>query len=190
LAVEIEDDVERARRFFVKIQMSFSGKADGFSYSKLSNHASTYFNRIANLGRFHERIKNVIIENLDFEDVIKRYDSPETFFFCDPPYIGNSVRTPHLSLEMPLADHERLVNALLRVKGKVLLLNYRHPIYDKLAEHGWHFQTLNVFMAITKTTEKENRRRHKERCLWMNYRPQVSFPQITLADFNEKPTDE
>jgi hypothetical protein len=91
---------------------------------------------------------------------------------------------------MPLADHERLVNALLRVKGKVLLLNYRHPIYDKLAEHGWHFQTLNVFMAITKTTEKENRRRHKERCLWMNYRPQVSFPQITLADFNEKPTDE
>ena len=180
------DDIERARRFFVKMQMSFSGKADGFSYSKASNPASAYFNRIAILGRFHERIRNIIIECLDFEDVIRRYDSPKTFFFCDPPYVGHSTRTSHLSLEMPLGDHERLINALLRVRGKVLLLTYRHPIYEKLGERGWHLKILDVVLNLTKTTETENRRQRRERCLWMNYQSRPSPSQITLSDFNEK----
>jgi len=125
---------------------------------------------------------------LDFEDVIRRYDSPRTFFFCDPPYVGHSTRTPYLSLEMSLSDHERLVNVLLRVQGKVLLLAYRHPIYDKLGEHGWHLKTLNVVLTFTKTTETEDKRQRRERCLWMNYLPRPSSQQITLSDFSEKPT--
>jgi DNA adenine methylase len=184
------DEVELARRFFVKMQMSFSGQAGCFSYTKVpsSNPASIYFNRVAMLGQFHERIRNVITECLDFEEVIRRYDSPRTFFFCDPPYIGHTIRSHHLSLEMPLGDHERLVNALLRVQGKVLLLAYRHPIYDKLGEHGWHLKTLDVVLTFTKTTETKDKRQRRERCLWMNYLPRPSSQQITLSDFSEKPT--
>ena len=164
------DEIERARRFFVKVQMSFSGKADGFSYSKVGNRALTYFNKVANLGRFHERIKNVIIECLDFEDVIKRYDSPKTFFFCDPPYIGNTVKNKTLNFELPLEDHIRLVRTVLQVKGKVLLLGYPHPVYRELERHGWFVKRILVKITLSKSDQTGAMRRSRCRHAWMNYR--------------------
>jgi DNA adenine methylase len=73
------DEIERARRFFVRIQMSFGGKGETFGYTRIAqkNKTLTYFNKIANFEFFHNRIRSVIIENLDFEDVFKRYDTPD-----------------------------------------------------------------------------------------------------------------
>jgi DNA adenine methylase len=184
------DDIERARRFFVRIQMSFGGKGETFSYGRSAacNRASTYFNRLAGFELFHQRIRRVIIENLDFEDIFKRYDTPETFFFCDPPYIGHKVRTQVLSFEMPLEDHQRLVNTVLRAKGKVLLLGYPHPVYEELERRGWQVKRIRVVVTITNSEQTGGKRRYRDRYVWMNYEPQPSSAQIRLTDFDEKPT--
>jgi DNA adenine methylase len=182
------DEIERARRFFVRIQMSFSGWGVAFRYSHTQNVARQYFNKIAGFDRFHERLKTVIIENLDFEDIFRRYDSPDTFFFCDPPYIGGSVKANWLNIEMPPEDHERLVRTVLQAKGKVLLLGFRHPIYEKLEEQGWQVMRLEVMITFTNPHQTGGKRRRQFRYAWMNYRSPPSSPQTTLTDFGEKPT--
>jgi DNA adenine methylase len=31
---------------------------------------------------------DVVLENLDWADVFEKYDSEDTVFYCDPPYVG------------------------------------------------------------------------------------------------------
>jgi DNA adenine methylase len=78
--------------------------------------ASTYFHKLDGFAEFHERIKNVTIENDDFEKIIRRYDSPVTFFFLDPPYLEHSVKGEFLNMSED--DHKRLVEVLLRIEGR------------------------------------------------------------------------
>jgi DNA adenine methylase len=165
------DEIERARRFFVRIQMSFAGWGVAFGYNRSSqdNRALIYFNKIANFGLFHERIRSVIIENLDFEDVFKRYDTPNTFFFCDPPYIEHKVKSRTLNLEMSLEDHIRLIRTVLQAKGKVLLLGYPHPVYRELERHGWHVRRIKVRILFPKSDQTGGKRRIRYRYAWMNY---------------------
>jgi len=48
-----------------------------------------------------KKFRDAIIENMDFEETMKKYDSPETFFLIDPPwridfYNGNKeIRSSH-----------------------------------------------------------------------------------------------
>lgn len=79
------------------------------------------------------RFRGVIVESLDALDCIDRYDTPDTLFYADPPYMwdtrherwaGKSYRH-----EMTDDDHARLADALRSVKGAVVLSHYDHPLY-------------------------------------------------------------
>ncbi len=35
---------------------------------------------------FKDRLNDVIIENKDWKNIVKKYDSKDTFFYLDPPY--------------------------------------------------------------------------------------------------------
>ena len=55
----------------------------------------------------------------DFEKLIKQYDRPEAFFYCDPPYYN--TEDYYEDVGFTRADHERLANALLSINGFFLL---------------------------------------------------------------------
>lgn len=79
-----------------------------------------------------EKIKNVykhfIIENLDFRDCIRKYDTSENFFYCDPPYYGLEH---YYQTNFTETDHKDLAELLKHIKGKFLLSYYPHPeIYE------------------------------------------------------------
>lgn len=85
-------DIQRAARFLMIIKAAFGSKtaSPAFGYS-LTQKAK--FNRaaVADLVEAARvRLDGVTIENLDFEEVITRYDGPATLFYCDPPYIGTA----------------------------------------------------------------------------------------------------
>ena len=164
------DDVERARRFFVRVQMSFAGKGETFGYAVARNLPLPHYNKIALFPAFHDRLKNVIIENDDFEKIFRRYDSPETFFFCDPPYICHSIRSDFLNLELLEEDHRRLIETVLNVKGKVLLLGFWHPLYKPLTAAGWCVMRLRVPIFHCHSHQTGGKRRHHYRYAWMNYK--------------------
>jgi len=85
-----DDDIERAGRFWYLRETSFGGKyasLSGYNGSRKRNAARRTRNKRERLHQFSERFDHVQIENLDFADVFDRYDSHETLFYCDPPYV-------------------------------------------------------------------------------------------------------
>lgn len=91
------------------------------------------------------------IESLDFEDVIKKYDSPKTYFYCDPPY----YLTEHyyINHDFGIENHERLANTLSNIKGKFGLSYY---YFDKLddwfpkSQYNWNSKEfVKTAMAVS-----------------------------------------
>ena len=138
--LEPRDDIEKAVRTFILIRQSFNAKKGHWGYGTAKNcaHPKSYFAAVEEIPLIHRRLRNVYIENNDFRKVIRRYDSENTFFYCDPPYILETRRcVMYRDFEMSLDDHKDLVQLLLDIKGTAILSCYYHPIYDPLIEAGW-----------------------------------------------------
>ncbi len=141
-------DIDRAWAFFVRQNQSVSGagRSEGNwsrsitdTRSGMASTTSKFRSRLKLLARWHDRISRVQIDNVDGIECIRYWDTTDTVFYVDPPYVPETRR--HRSLyrnEPDLSYHERLVESLLQVKGKVLLSCYDHPIYKPLTDAGWH----------------------------------------------------
>jgi DNA adenine methylase len=81
----------------------------------------------------------VQIENRDFREILKLYDTPDTLFYLDPPYVLETRRDPDTkyTYEMTLDDHKDLVQLLLQIQGKAVLSGYQHEVYTPLEQSGW-----------------------------------------------------
>jgi len=73
--------------------------------------------------KYFSKITNV--ECLDFEDVIKKYDSEKTYFYCDPPYY--KTEDYYANHEFGIETHLRLANTLKSMDGKFSLSYYDFP---------------------------------------------------------------
>ncbi len=138
------DSVERAYRWFVVARQSYHGRfGKAFSYSirhsvrGMAKNVSAYLSSIDLLPEVHERIMRVIIEHDDFRRIIPRYDTPETFFYCDPPYVPGTYSGRLYQYEMTIEDHQDLVKILLNIKGMALLSGIPNPVYEPLELAGW-----------------------------------------------------
>lgn len=74
-------DVRRAADFFKLVRYSFSGSSKSFGGRPCD--IRRLFHLIWECSR---RLANVIVENKDFEDVIRQYDRSDAWIYCDPPY--------------------------------------------------------------------------------------------------------
>ena len=107
-------DIQRAAMFYVQIKLSYGAQCRAYGCDN-KNISPEYLTEI------EERLKSgagVVIENKDFEDLIKVYDRPNALFYCDPPY-----RTAQKYYDVPFSDsdHERLKNSLSNIKGRFIL---------------------------------------------------------------------
>ena len=70
----------------------------------------------------HRRLAKVVIENKDFERLIRQYDRPVSFFYLDPPYHATEGYYQNIGENgFTEADHIRLRDTLLSIQGKFLL---------------------------------------------------------------------
>ncbi|WP_448560540.1 DNA adenine methylase [Trichothermofontia sp.] len=150
IAVEepIDDlsELERARRFFVRARQVRTGlaqtaSAGRWAHCKLTSRAgmagavSRWLGSVEGLSEIVQRLLRVQIENAPAIEVIQRYDSEETLFYCDPPYPHDSRGDTHAyGYEMTDSDHRELAKVLTNLKGKVALSGYRCELLDKLYE--------------------------------------------------------
>jgi DNA adenine methylase len=63
-----------------------------------------------------------IVENMDFEELINKYDADNTYFYLDPPYW--KTENYYSNHDFDRNDHERLAKALNNIKGKFSLSYY------------------------------------------------------------------
>jgi len=142
------DDTERAYRWFVVARMSFGGDF-GHSWA----HAVTESRRdmvkvcsdwlffVDTLPQIHNRLMRVQIEHQDWRVVLDRYDTSETLFYLDPPYVPSTRSSGKYKHELILEDHKDLVDILLQVKGMAILSGYDHEVYAPLTDAGWQKHT-------------------------------------------------
>lgn len=140
--------VERAWAFFVCQNQGFSGAArsDGYwsrsfvSRQGMAGEVSGWRGRVALIRRWALRFARVRIDQRDALEIIRYWDSPDTVFYCDPPYPQRSRARGHLNeyaYEASDGHWRQLVRLLLRLKGRALLSCYRTPLTDPLAAAGW-----------------------------------------------------
>lgn len=81
-------DLYKAYYFFVNAMSSFSSIiGGGWAFAKKGNHCYRFKNKVNKLHEFVERMKYVYLNNTDAIKCMSRWDSEDTFFYCDPPYI-------------------------------------------------------------------------------------------------------
>ena len=129
--------LQRAYCFIYVNRSSFNG-VGGFSTNlitrrNMSKSVSDYLSMIDYLPQIHNRLSSVIVENRDIFELIPKYDSKETFFYLDPPYV-HETRSSTTSYEQQMTNeqHEQLINLINNSKGMFLISGYYHPIYDNL----------------------------------------------------------
>ncbi len=106
-------DVRRAAMFLKLLRYSYSSGCKSFASQPFD------IRRLFGLIKGVEsRMANVVVENQDFETLIRHYDRTDTFFYADPPYFSSEEM---YAVDFHWDDHVRLRNALAGIKGKFLL---------------------------------------------------------------------
>ena len=107
-------DIKRAAYFYQLIRYSYASGLDSFG-----GQPHPMWNNFPLIHQACERLQRVVIENKDFEKLIRQYDRPESFFYCDPPYYN--TEDYYEDVGFTRKDHERLANTLCNIQGKFLL---------------------------------------------------------------------
>lgn len=113
-------DVQKASTFLYLITRSFGGKGTHFGYSKKgeTSGGKSQINLLKRIELIAKRLDTITIENLDFEELINKYDYENAFFYLDPPY---SKGAGYKTTSCKDFDHKRLFNLLKKTKGRWLL---------------------------------------------------------------------
>lgn len=154
---------ERAWKYYVCLRMSFSCRlgVPSFSYSVKTNVASGFARCADLLSESIDRLRQVQIEQLDALQLIRSRDARDSLFFVDPPYVHDTRREKHgYRCEMSDGDHERLVAALLGLRGQAIVTIYDSPLYSPLESAGWRRRKIG--MALRAASQKLQQQRRTE----------------------------
>ncbi|WP_298165329.1 DNA adenine methylase [Novosphingobium sp.] len=167
--------LERARRLLVR---SFMGHgSDGASglyrtgFRAASNRSGTtpahdWRNYPPALVQIIERLQGVVIENRPAIQVMQRHDADDALHFVDPPYLietrARANRRPDnggvYRHELTDEQHIELLEALVELRGMVVLCGYPSEMYDDMLP-GWRRIDRKAYAdgALERTE-----------CLWLN----------------------
>lgn len=165
------DEVTRAARFYYLIHLCFGARFSGtkpqsdLGYS-LGSEPGFRPDRVeSDIRRTYDRLKRVYVEHLDCRELIKRYDSPDTLFFCDPPYVDTHGYGGDGFSE---ADQRELAATLMGIKGRFLLTNSDHLLIREIFE-GCNIQTVEVFYSAG-TSKVDGAREREQEVIVTNFK--------------------
>lgn len=130
-------DYDRAAKFYQLIRYSYGSALESFA-----SQPHSIWNDFPLIDMASRRLQKVIIENQDFEVLIKHYDSPGSFFYCDPPYYA--TESYYKDVGFTKNDHVRMRDTLSKIKGKFLVSYNDCPeIRELWAYEGIHIESVS-----------------------------------------------
>ncbi len=133
-------DIQRAARYFYLIKISFGADRKTFGTNR-----KNLINAIDYLPEIRDRLKNVVIENRDFETLIHVYDREKALFYIDPPYHGTEK---YYEGGFSEEDHERLAKTLSEIRGR-FLLSYNDDPYVRELYKDYHVEEISRNSSLT-----------------------------------------
>jgi DNA adenine methylase len=114
-------ELQRAARFIYLQVTAFGGKTSGQSFGISAGRSGRFdFNSLApRLQDIYNRLSGVVLENLDWLEIINRYDTRQTLFYLDPPYwncendYGKGLFTKD--------DFKKMADRLSKIEGSFIL---------------------------------------------------------------------
>ncbi len=167
-------DVRRAAAYFKQVRYSFSGNTKTFGGRPCDIRRFFYL-----IWECSRRLRDVLVENKDFEELIRQYDRPDAFIYCDPPYYDAEC----YAVEFPKSDHQRLHDALARCEGFVMVSYNYCPFICELYQDFYIFHTTRA-NSMSQTAGSEY-----EEVVMTNYDPRAyaaaRSEQITLFQLED-----
>lgn len=170
-------DIDRALIYYIYIMQGFSNMLGHNGWSRCSTNNKSYIwkRRLENLSDNVKRLEHVTIEENDALEIIKLWDSPHTFYYCDPPYIN--AEQNYGTKEYVEEDLKKLVATLNECKGSFILSGYDTDLVPK----EWERFEINI------TCTAINRRKNHIK----NENIDISRKEILWRRFNiEEPEKE
>jgi len=157
-----EDELERARRFYVRIWQAWSPRTNhktGWRFDKQGRGWKTTienWNDVSNLTNAVDRLKLVQLECDDALKIIKRFDSKEALFLVDPPYLA-ATRNKRWAkyaykFELDMEYHLELGELLNSIRGMAIICGYPTELYERMfAKWKSHSHPLRTMSRQNKT---------------------------------------
>jgi len=195
-------DYDRASQYAFLLTSAFSSinyMAAGYSgFNKDKLKLTTLINKLNNEYVQKKLEKITHIENLDFEEIIKKYDSPNTYFYCDPPYNSekkvdnkwvedNEKRVGWYNSKdvFDKNSHERLAKCLKNIQGKFSLSYYD---FENLSQ--WFpkdkYKWVSKDFFRSSASFSENKEQKGTELLIMNYNMSDEEYQINYNKYNNE----
>ena len=134
--------------------------------------------------KFQKQLEKITIsENMDFGDVIKKYDSPSTYFYVDPPYW--KTENYYSKHDFDRDDHERLCTQLKGIDGRWGLSYYDFTLLQEWLpknEYNWEEKQFTKQAG----TKKDGTRDKGTELLIMNYKLEEIDTEEVVEEINNK----
>jgi DNA adenine methylase len=164
-------DYEIAAKYAYVLTQVFSGsKPETSSFidlkGKYKSKFLTFKDKLSKPDWVEHFTKITNVENMDFEAVIAKYDSPSTYFYLDPPYW--KTENYYNNHDFDRADHERLANVLNQVQGRFSLSYYDFDLlYQWFREDTFRWEKKEFAKAAA--AKKNVKQNMAEELLILNY---------------------
>lgn len=170
-----DSDSSRAVAEIVLRRMSRGGLQKEFAWSErlrggMPGDVNSWITFLKQLEQLRSRWSGVLFHNKKANDIISRYDSLNTLFYIDPPYLPVTRRALKIygQYEMTEEQHVELAGVLNSVKGKVILSGYPSSLYDTLYS-GWR----QVQKSVKNNSGQGKKKQDRTEVLWFNWNDDV-----------------
>ncbi|MBS5149612.1 MAG: DNA adenine methylase [Butyricicoccus pullicaecorum] len=153
-------DVKRAAAFFKLIRYSYGSGCTSFGCQPFDVRKC-----FDSIWQASHRLSETVIENKDFEALIRQYDRDSAFFYCDPPYYETEG---HYEVVFRKEDHMRLRDTLKACRGK-WMVSYNDCDFIRELYDGYY---------ITAVTRLNN--------LAQRYESGCEFPEVIITNYDPK----
>lgn len=153
-------DVKRAAAFFKLIRYSYGSGCTSYGCQPFDVRKC-----FAAIWQASRRLSDTVVENKDFEALIRQYDRENAFFYCDPPYYETEG---HYAVVFRKEDHTRLRDALAVSKGK-WMVSYNDCEFIRELYAGY---------TITAVTRINN--------LAQRYDGGCEFPEVIITNYDPR----
>ena len=170
LKITAPDYMLAAQYAYVVTQVFSGSKPESSSFidlkGKYKSKFLTFRDKLSKPNWLEHFLKISEVENLDFEALLTKYDSPTTYFYMDPPYW--KTENYYSNHDFDRKDHERLANVLRQLQGKFSLSYYDFELLHEWFPENEYFWEKKLFVKAAAATKGKTQNKGEE-LLIMNY---------------------